>query len=96
MPSTLNFRAVRADGGTDERDSAGLRSPRSGPKLDNRRVPAAIIDLLIVSAGAVAILVAGDSLSGERQGALTAVILGWALYYFFALESGEGQTSARS
>lgn len=67
-------------------------APVSGPKLDNRRVAAAIIDLLIVSAGAVAILVAGDSLSGERQGALTAVILGWALYYFFALESGEGQT----
>ena len=67
-------------------------APVSGPKLDNRRVAAAIIDLLIVSAGAVAILVAGDSLSGERQGALSAVILGWALYYFFALESGEGQT----
>ena len=67
-------------------------APISGPKLDNRRVAAAIVDLLIVSAGAVAILVAGDSLSGERQGALTAVILGWALYYFFALESGEGQT----
>jgi uncharacterized RDD family membrane protein YckC len=67
-------------------------APVSGPKLDNRRVAAAIVDLLIVSAGAVAILVAGDSLSGERQGALTAVILGWALYYFFALESGEGQT----
>ena len=67
-------------------------APVSGPKLDNRRVAAAIIDLLIVSAGAAAILVAGDSLSGERQGALSAVILGWALYYFFALESGEGQT----
>ena len=67
-------------------------APVTGPKLDNRRVAAAIVDLLIVSAGAVAILVAGDSLSGERQGALSAVILGWALYYFFALESGEGQT----
>src|SRR5687767_759943 len=67
-------------------------APVSGPKLDNRRVAAAIIDLLIVSVGAVAILVAGDSLSGDRQGALGAVILGWALYYFFALESGEGQT----
>jgi uncharacterized RDD family membrane protein YckC len=67
-------------------------APVSGPKLDNRRVAAAVIDLLIVSAGAVAILVAGDSLSGDRQSALTAVILGWGLYYFFALESGEGQT----
>jgi len=68
------------------------RAPVSGPKLDNRRVAAAIIDLLIVSVGAVAILVAGDSLSGDRQSALTAVILGWSLYYFFATESGEGQT----
>jgi uncharacterized RDD family membrane protein YckC len=67
-------------------------APVSGPKLDNRRVAAAIVDLLIVSVGAVAILVAGDSLSGDRQGALGAVILAWALYYFFALESGEGQT----
>ena len=67
-------------------------APVSGPKLDNRRVAAAIIDLLIVGVGAVAILVAGDSLSGDRQSALTAVILGWALYYFFATESGGGQT----
>jgi uncharacterized RDD family membrane protein YckC len=68
------------------------RTPVSGSKLDNRRVIAAIVDLLIVTAGAVVVLVAGDSLGGDRQGALGAVILGWALYYFFALESGEGQT----
>ena len=67
-------------------------APVSGSKLDNRRVMAAIVDLLIVGAGSVVILVAGDSLSGDRPGALAAVILGWALYYFFALESGEGQT----
>ena len=67
-------------------------APVSGSKLDNRRVIAAIVDLLIVTAGALAILVAGDSLSGDRPGALAAVVLGWALYYFFALESGEGQT----
>jgi uncharacterized RDD family membrane protein YckC len=67
-------------------------TPASGPKLDNRRVMAAIVDLVIVSAGALVILVAGDSLSGDRPGALAAVIIGWALYYFFALESGEGQT----
>ena len=67
-------------------------APVSGSKLDNRRVMAAIVDLLIVVAGAVVILVAGDSLSGDRPGALAAVIIGWALYYFFALESGEGQT----
>jgi uncharacterized RDD family membrane protein YckC len=67
-------------------------APTTGPKLDNRRVLAAIVDLAIVSAGAALILFAGDSLTGERQGALGAVILGWALYYFFALESGGGQT----
>jgi uncharacterized RDD family membrane protein YckC len=66
--------------------------PASGSKLDNRRVLAAIVDLIIVTAGALLILFAGDSLSGDRQSALAAVILGWALYYFFALESGEGQT----
>src|SRR5215211_5793135 len=67
-------------------------APVSGSKLDNRRVMAAIVDLLIVTAGAVVILVAGNALSGDRPGALAAVILGWARYYFFALESGEGQT----
>ena len=67
-------------------------APVSGSKLDNRRVMAAIVDLLIVTAGAVVILVAGNSVSGDRRGALAAVILGWALYYFFALESGKGQT----
>src|SRR4051812_45400013 len=67
-------------------------APSTGPKLDNRRVLAGIVDLLIVTAGALVILYAGDSLSGDRRGALGAVILGWALYYYFALESGAGQT----
>src|SRR3954451_21316307 len=63
-----------------------------GPKLDNRRVLAGIVDLLIVGAGALVVLYAGDALTGDRGGALGAVILGWALYYYFALESGGGQT----
>jgi uncharacterized RDD family membrane protein YckC len=67
-------------------------APTTGPKLDNRRVLAAVVDLLIVAAGGVVILFAADSLTGERQSALGAVILGWALYYFFATESGDGQT----
>ena len=70
-------------------------APTTGPKLDNRRVLAAIVDLAIVVAGA-----AGDPVRGRRAvgrhrrrpGALGAVILGWALYYYFALESGDGQT----
>jgi uncharacterized RDD family membrane protein YckC len=67
----------------------------SGPKLDNRRVLAALVDLAIVVAGTLVILFAADALSGDRgdvRGALSAVILGWALYYYFALESGDGQT----
>ena len=67
----------------------------SGPKLDNRRVLAALVDLGIVLAGSVVILFAADALSGdsgEIRGALGAVILGWALYYHFAMESGDGQT----
>ena len=81
---------------SDERHRTGIRSSSFRSKLDNRRVLAAVVDLLIVAAGGVVILFAGDSLSGDRQGALAAVILGWALYYFFALESGEGRRSARS
>ena len=92
MPSSLNFRAALPMVDVMNAIAQVSAGPISGPKLDNRRVAAAIVDLLIVSVGAAAILVAGDSLSGERQGALSAVILGWALYYFFALESGEGQT----
>jgi uncharacterized RDD family membrane protein YckC len=67
-------------------------APATGPKLDNRRVIAGIVDLIIVSLGGVVILVAADALSGERQSGLAAVIVGWALYYYFALESGAGQT----
>jgi uncharacterized RDD family membrane protein YckC len=53
------------------------------------------VDLAIVVAGSLVILFAADALSsdtGDVRGALSAVILGWALYYYFALESGEGQT----
>jgi uncharacterized RDD family membrane protein YckC len=70
-------------------------APTTGPKLDNRRVLAAIVDLAIVVAGSLVILFAADALSGDTgdvRGALSAVILGWALYYYFALESGDGQT----
>jgi uncharacterized RDD family membrane protein YckC len=70
-------------------------APITGPKLDNRRVLAAIVDVAIVVAGTVVILFAADALSSDTadiRGALSAVILGWALYYYFALESGEGQT----
>ena len=67
----------------------------TGPQLDNRRVLAGLVDIAIVAVGAALVLFAGDSLSGDSsdvRGALGAVITGWALYYYFALESGGGQT----
>src|SRR5215217_3674831 len=67
----------------------------TGPQLDNRRVLAGLVDIAIVALGSAVVLFAGDALSGELgdvQGALGAVIAGWALYYYFALESGDGQT----
>ena len=69
--------------------------PLSGPKLDNRRVLAAVIDLVIVGAGGALILAAAGALGsdvGERGSTLAVVILGWALYYYFACESSGGQT----
>jgi uncharacterized RDD family membrane protein YckC len=69
--------------------------PVSGSKLDNRRVLAALLDLVIVGAGWAVILAAagliGEPVS-EIGAPLVAVMLGWALYYYFACESGSGQT----
>jgi uncharacterized RDD family membrane protein YckC len=91
--STLNFRpGVPMVGAMN---AIAQASSVSGPQLDNRRVLAGVVDLIIVALGAAVVLFAGDALSGDRsevQGALGAVILGWALYYYFALESGDGQT----
>ena len=67
--------------------------PVSGSKLDNRRVLAALIDLLIVGAGYAVILAAAGKLGeADAGGALMLVGIGWALYYYFACESGSGQT----
>jgi uncharacterized RDD family membrane protein YckC len=67
--------------------------PVSGSKLDNRRVLAALIDVLIVGAGYAVILAAAGKLDDAGAGGpLTAVGIGWALYYYFACESGSGQT----
>src|SRR4051812_48067621 len=67
--------------------------PVSGSQLDNRRVLAALIDIAIIAAGYALILAAAGKL-GEPGGggALTAVGVAWALYYYFACESGDGQT----
>jgi uncharacterized RDD family membrane protein YckC len=67
-------------------------APTSGSALDNRRVLAALIDIAIISVGYFVILgVAGRSPAGKID-ALYAVCIGWALYYYFAMESGNGQT----
>ena len=67
--------------------------PVSGPQLDNRRVLAGVIDLAIVVAGGFVIgFAAGLSGVGEGGAGLTAVVLAWALYYYFACESSGGQT----
>ena len=60
----------------------------TGPQFDNRRIAAALIDLGVpLAIGAVA-LAAGLSMTKG----LALVAIGWTLYYFFALESGDGQT----
>jgi uncharacterized RDD family membrane protein YckC len=71
----------------------------TGPQLDNRRVLAALIDLVVVAAGAALILFAADALPSGNGSARDEVGSGlyllataWALYYYFACESGGGQT----
>jgi uncharacterized RDD family membrane protein YckC len=71
----------------------------SGPQLDNRRVLAGLIDLVVVAAGAALILFAADALpsgSGSARdevgSGLYLLTTAWALYYYFACESGGGQT----
>jgi uncharacterized RDD family membrane protein YckC len=69
--------------------------PSSGPELDNRRVIAAIVDLLVVVAGGFAIGFPARLSGSEFKHpglALTGVMIAWALYYYFACESGAGQT----
>jgi uncharacterized RDD family membrane protein YckC len=69
----------------------------SGPKLDNRRVIAGLIDLAILGVGAALVLAAAGALGGDGSvGApLVAITLAWALYYYFAFESGGGQTPGK-
>ena len=71
----------------------------TGPQLDNRRVLAALIDLMIVGSRHGPDPVCGRRapewrrLPGKEVGSgLYLVALAWALYYYFACESGGGQT----
>jgi uncharacterized RDD family membrane protein YckC len=69
-------------------------TPVSGSKLDFRRVLAALLDIALLTAGGVLILAAAGRLdsSGGVGTDLSAVIAGWMLFYYFACESGHGQT----
>jgi uncharacterized RDD family membrane protein YckC len=70
-------------------------APIAGPHLDNRRVLAAVIDLLVIVAGGFVLGLVTGLLAGEDAEfgpGLQAVTVAWALYYYFALESGAGQT----
>lgn len=59
-----------------------------GPELDNRRVAAALIDLAVPVALALAVTLAGLDLTVP----MLIAVVGWTLFYFFALESNGGQT----
>ena len=69
-------------------------APASGPALDNRRALAGLIDVGIVVAGSVLLTtVIGFATGGVTWGPqMGLVVIAWALYYYFALESGDGQT----
>jgi uncharacterized RDD family membrane protein YckC len=69
----------------------GLTHPavvNNGPQLDNRRVLAAAVDVLLLAP--VAVLMA--MLTGGFGGTSAALTVAWALFYYFALESAGGQT----
>lgn len=60
---------------------------QTGPELDNRRIAAAAIDLAAPALALLAVMA-----GGLLTPAVALVLVGWTLYYFFALESGDGQT----
>jgi uncharacterized RDD family membrane protein YckC len=62
--------------------------PIAGPALDNKRVAAALIDLLVL----VLVGLLLSSLSGAYTTAARVVTVAWILYYYFALELLTGQT----
>src|SRR3954451_13591983 len=68
----------------------------AGPELDGRRILAAVIDLALVILGGVVLVTVFSTVTGAEGGfsntGVKAVLVAWALYYFFALESGDGQT----
>ena len=62
--------------------------PVTGPRLDNRRVLAALIDLALL----VPVALLMSALFGGFTAGAELLTIGWGLYYYFALESSGGQT----
>jgi uncharacterized RDD family membrane protein YckC len=72
---------------------APFSAPVTGPSLDNRRILAGLVDIVIVGAGTALLTVLIGLGGGSGWGPQLALVsLAWALYYYFALESGNGQT----
>jgi uncharacterized RDD family membrane protein YckC len=61
----------------------------SGPRLDNRRIAAGVVDLAVV---AVFGLVLRAAAGGEFTAAIAAVTVAWGLFYYFVAESHWQQT----
>jgi uncharacterized RDD family membrane protein YckC len=61
----------------------------SGPRLDNRRIAAGVVDLVVV---AVVGLVLRAAAGGEFTAPIAAVTVAWGLFYYFVAESHWQQT----
>jgi uncharacterized RDD family membrane protein YckC len=61
----------------------------SGPRLDNRRIAAGVVDLAVV---AVFGLVLRSAAGGEVTASIAAVTVAWGLFYYFVAESHWQQT----
>jgi uncharacterized RDD family membrane protein YckC len=61
----------------------------SGPRLDNRRIAAGVVDLAVV--GLVALVLRAVA-GGEFTAGLAAVTVAWGLFYYFVSESTWSQT----
>jgi uncharacterized RDD family membrane protein YckC len=68
----------------------GLPHPAAatGPQLDNRRVLAGVVDVLLL----LPVLLGLVKLCGGMNPTAAALTAAWALFYYFALESGDGRT----
>ena len=64
-------------------------SQASGPRLDNRRIAAGVVDLAVVGLVAAVLRAAAG---GEFTAGLVVVTIAWALFYYFVSESTWSQT----